>query len=129
MTATHEDEDLITLVERFFKAYNDMDLDTFRALLTDDIKWGHHNRFQGEGADGLVQSIRDIQAKLPDRRFGEITHWAINANRVYTEHDWSATPAESDPSWGWEAGVPTSMEACSIFVVEDGRVKEWADYG
>ncbi len=128
MTNSHE-RDLIDLVEQFFTAYNEMDLDAFRALLTDDIKWGHHNRFQGEGADGLVQSIRDIQAKLPDRRFGNITNWAINGNRVYTEHDWQATPTESDPSWGWVAGEPTAMDACSIFVFDGGRVKEWADYG
>jgi hypothetical protein len=76
-----------------------------------------------------VQSVRDIQAKLPDRRFGEITAWAVNGNRVYAEHGWSATPAESDPSWGWKAGVPTSMDACSTFVFQVGRITEWADYG
>ncbi len=52
-----------------------------------------------------------------------------SGDSVYTEHDWRATPAESDPSWGWAAGEPTSMDAGSIFVFAAGRVKEWADYG
>ena len=120
---------LLVIVERFFSAYNEMDLDTFAELLADDIRWEHHNRFSGNGAEPLLQSIKDIQAKLPDRRFGEITRWAVNRDTLYAEHGWSATPAESDAAWGWVAGVPTSMECLSVFVFEGGRVKEWSDYG
>ena len=123
------ENDLLALVDRFFTAYNDMDLDTFASLLTDDIHWEHHNRFLGKGAEPLVQSIRDIHAKLPNRRFGEVTRWSATDDTIYTEHDWTATPVESDPSWGWEAGIETSMDCVSVFVFEGGRIKEWSDYG
>jgi ketosteroid isomerase-like protein len=36
MTTT-ADHDLLQLVERFFTAYNEMDLDAFRGLLADDV--------------------------------------------------------------------------------------------
>jgi hypothetical protein len=76
MRDTHEHE-LLVIVERFFSAYNEMDLDTFAEPLADDIRWGHHNRFSGTGAEQLLQSVKDIQAKLPDRRFGVAGVFAI----------------------------------------------------
>lgn len=97
--------------------------------MTDDIHFEHHNRFQGKGREALLGSIRDIQVKLPDRRFGKSTRWAVNGDVVYAEHDWSATPAVTDEAWGWEAGVGTLMDVVSVFVFEGSRVKEWSDYG
>ncbi|WP_371634101.1 nuclear transport factor 2 family protein [Streptomyces sp. NBC_01259] len=128
MTGTDERE-LLVIVERFFAAYNDMDLDSFANLLAEDIRWGHHNRFRGAGAAPLLRSIQEIHDKLPDRRFGEITRWAASDHTIYAEHSWTGTPAESDAAWGWQAGVPASMECVSVFVIEGGRVTEWSDYG
>ena len=128
MTQANE-ADLLSRVKRFFVAYNDMDMQTLRELLTDDVHWEHHNRFKGSGAVPLLQSIRDIQAKQPDRRFGDVTRWAVNGDTVYAEHGWTGTPAESDETKGWQAGVPRSMDCVSVLVLTGGRIREWSDYG
>lgn len=126
---TPGDRELLTLVERFFTAYNDMDLDTFGSLLADDVHFEHHNRFRGQGREPLLASVRDIESKMPDRRFGKVTRWAVHGDTVYAEHGWQATPVITEPSWGWQAGVPTSMDVVSVFVFDGGRIKEWSDYG
>lgn len=89
-----------------------------RRLLTEDIHWEHHNRFQGAEKKPLLASIREIHAKLPDRRFGSVTCWAQNGDIIYPEHDWTATPVVTELAWGWEEGVATSMECVSVFVLE-----------
>jgi ketosteroid isomerase-like protein len=126
--ATTSGSELLAIIERFYAAYNEMDLDTFGALVTEDVHWEHHNRFKGKGREPLLDSVRDTQAQLPVRRFGEITRWAANENVVYVDHLWSGTPAVDIEGWGWKAGVPMSMDCASVFVFEDGRVKEWSDY-
>ncbi len=124
-----ETTELVELVERFFHAYNDVDMDTLAALLTDDVHWEHHNRFTGDGREPLLSSIQQISDKMPDRHFSELSRWAVNGNVVFCEHRWFTVPLESDPNWGWEAGVPFSMDAASVFVVTDGLIVEWSDYG
>jgi hypothetical protein len=75
-----------------------------------------------------VQSVRDIHAKLPDRRFGPLIRWAVNGNVVHCEHQWFGTPAVDEEEWNWKVGVPTSMDGASVLVFEDGRIAEWSDY-
>lgn len=120
--------ELASLTDKFFTAYNELDLETFGGLLADDVHWEHHNRFKGKGRDPLLESVRDIAKKLPDRKFSPVSRWAVNGNVVHVEHQWSATPIENDDAWGWIAGVPTSMDAASVLVYSDGKIVEWSDY-
>ncbi|MGH3275388.1 MAG: nuclear transport factor 2 family protein [Streptosporangiaceae bacterium] len=127
--ASKTEAELLAIVERFFTAYNEMDLGAFGSLLAADVRWEHHNRFQGNGRDALVTSVRAIQGKVPDRRFTEITRWAARGDTVYVEHGWSATPDVTDEAWGYEAGVATSKDIASVFVIEDELITKWSDYG
>lgn len=116
------------LTQRFFQAYNDMDLSVLETLLADDVRWGHRNRFSGSGRNELIKSFQDIQTVVPERQFGEILRSAESANIFYCEHRWDATPAVDDPSWGWKPGVPVFMDVVSVLTFEDGRIVAWVDY-
>ena len=122
-------EQLLKTVEAFRVAYNELDIPALESLVAEELHWEHHNRFKGHGRAGFVQSVRDFAAKTPGRYFAEPARFAVNGATVYVEHTWHAVPAHSDPAWGWEKGVPTSMDTCSVFVVEDGKIVEFSDYG
>ena len=122
-------EDLLKLLEAFRVAYNEVDIPALEALVAEDLHWEHHNRFKGHGRAAFVQSVRDFAAKTPGRHFAEPVRFAVNGQTAYIEHTWHAVPAHSDPAWGWEKGVPTSMDTCSVFVIDNGVIVEFSDYG
>jgi ketosteroid isomerase-like protein len=122
-------EDLLNILEAFRVAYNEVDVEALENIVADDLHWEHHNRFKGHGRAGFLQSVRDFAAKTPGRYFAKPVRFAINDHTAYVEHTWHAVPAHSDPAWGWEKGVPTSMDTCSVFVIKDGKIVEFSDYG
>jgi hypothetical protein len=122
-------DELLNILEAFRVAYNEVDIAGLEGLVAEDLHWEHHNRFKGHGRASFVQSVRDFADKTPGRYFAEPVRFAVNDQTVYIEHTWHATPAHSDPAWGWEKGVPTSMDTCSVFVVIDGLIAEFSDYG
>lgn len=117
------------LVDEFFQAYNDMDIPTLERVLAPDVVWGHRNKFSGSGRDELIGSFKDIEARVPVRRFGELLRWAENGDLFVCEHQWFGVPAIDDPVWGWEKGVEFSMYAASFIVTKDGVITEWIDLG
>lgn len=117
------------LVDRFFTGYNDMDEDALRALLAEDITWGHRNKFSGEGREELIASFRQIGDAMQSRNFGPVIRWAENGNTFYCEHQWFAVPAIDDPAWGWKKGEPFSMYAASIITFDGDKIVDWVDFG
>lgn len=45
------------VVKRFFQAYNEVDVDSLRLMLSDDLYFEHHNRFKGNGKEALLNPI------------------------------------------------------------------------
>ena len=122
-------QEMLAAIEKFRVAYNDVDIDSLHGLLSDKVKWGHRNRFSGEGRDELLRSIENFARKLPGRRFGEYGRTAVNGSFVFAEQTWHGVPAEDNPAWGWQAGVPVTMETCTLFAFENGQITEFTDCG
>jgi len=120
---------LIEIAHQFFDAYNASDIASLEALLSEDVRWEHHNRFKGAGRAALIRSIKEIAQTTPGRRFTEPTRWASSENLIYLEHQWHAVPTAANAMFGWQPGVPFSMDAVSVFVFADGKIIEWSDYG
>ena len=123
------DVELLELADAFRVAYNEMDITAIERLVAEDISWGHQNRFRGSGRADLIQSLHRFAQKMPGRYFDRPVRFAVRGDTVFREHQWHAVPVESDPAWGWEKGVPTSMTTCSILVFAGGQIVEWTDFG
>ena len=122
-------EDVMSRLEAYRVAYNEVDVPKLEELLCDDIKWGHRNKFQGDGRTALIDSIKTFAEKAPGRHFERPTRFAVNGDIAFVEQTWRAVPALSDAAWGWEKGVPVSMGTCSLFVFSGGKIQEWTDHG
>ena len=121
--------ELLDLANRYFKAYDDLDVSVMSELLADDVHWEHHNRFKGAGRAGLLESIERIASLAPDRRFGPIRRSASKGSVLIVEHDWRCTPRQADAQRGWEAGRPFQMDVVSLLVIKQGKIVEWSDWG
>lgn len=119
----------LSLVEAFYQAYNDVDITALEGLVSDDIHWEHHNRFTGSGKAGLMESLREWAERVPGRRFGPALRHAQNGELLFVEHQWFAVPAADNDQFGWKAGETVTMDTASVFVVRDGKIVEWSDYG
>ncbi len=124
-----ESDRALKILEKFRAGHNEMDVPALESVLAEDVKWGHRNRFKGEGRSPLIASIREFSAKTPGRYFGAFGRVAINGNVVFVEQRWHAVPAADDAEWGWKTGVPFSMETCSVFVLSGDKILDWSDYG
>ena len=123
-----ESNELLAQANRFFQAYNTTDIESLEEMVSEDVRWEHHNRFKGRGKESLMQSIRDFAAKAPGRKFSEPTRWAINGETVFIEHKWHAVPKVAVPSFGWTEGVPATLDCLGLLVFSAGKVIEWSDY-
>ena len=124
-----DDDTIVVTAKRFFEAYNSMDTNHLEEILSENVHWEHHNRFKGDGREGLLQSIKDIAGKIPGRTFSGPKRWAVNGETVFIEHSWHGLPAVDLPAFGWTKGVPASLDVCSVFVFSGGKIVEWSDYG
>lgn len=127
--SSHDEPSTLAIAHRFFDAYNRSDTDALDDLVADDVRWGHHNRFSGNGKAGMLESIGEVAETMLGRRFGDILRWAGDEQQLYCEHTWTAFPAADVPDWGWHKDVPVTFECISCFRFEDGRITEWFDYG
>jgi hypothetical protein len=117
-------EEILKCLEEFRIAYNEIDIPTLEDILARDVHWEHRNKFKGSGRDGLIQSIIEFGEKTPGRYFDRPIRFALKGQAIFIEQKWHATPARSDPAWGWEKGAPISMDTCSIFVFEGAKITE-----
>jgi len=123
-----ESNELLAKAILFFQAYNATDITSLEGIVSEDIHWEHHNRFKGQGKEGLMQSVRDFSTKAPGRYFSEPTRWAINGETVFIEHKWHAVPKVAVPSFGWTEGVPVTLDCVGLLVFSAGQIIEWSDY-
>jgi hypothetical protein len=121
--------EVLAVLERFRAGYNEMNIPELEAVLSQDVKWGHRNRFKGEGRLALIQSMRDFSAKTPGRYFSDFGRFAIKGDTAFVEQTWHAVPAADDAAWGWKKGTPFSMQTCSVFVLDGDQIVDWSDYG
>ncbi|OQV11093.1 SnoaL-like domain-containing protein [Cladophialophora immunda] len=127
-------EEGLAFANRFFQAYNDQDFGTIESLFSDELQWGHHNRFKGQGKPELVAFMKQFANTAPDRAFTDVMRWAVNNNNndgttlVFVEHSLKGTPAVDVESFGWKAGQAVTLETTSLLVVEGGKIVEWSDY-
>ena len=124
-----DNDAIVVTAKRFFEAYNSVDTNHLEEILSENVHWEHHNRFKGDGREGLLQSIKDIAGKIPGRTFSEPKRWAVNGETVFIEHSWHGVPAVDLPAFGWNQGLPASLDVCSVFVFSSGKIVEWSDYG
>lgn len=120
---------ILVTAKRFFEAYNNLEINHLEEILSENVHWEHHNRFKGDGRDGLLRSIKDIAEKIPGRAFSEPKRCAVNGDTVFLEHSWHGVPAVDLPAFGWTKGVATSLDVCSVFVFSAGKIIDWGDYG
>jgi ketosteroid isomerase-like protein len=119
---------LLEIVNRFFDAYNNVDIEYIDSIISDKIHWEHHNKFKGDGKPQAIQSIHNFSEKAPGRYFEKPTRWAVHGQTIFIEHKWHAVPALDVALFGWKEGVPVTMEIVTLFVFEDGKLVEWSDY-
>ncbi|KIY00273.1 uncharacterized protein Z520_03958 [Fonsecaea multimorphosa CBS 102226] len=120
---------LLAFVHRFCDAYNAKDLDALGSMMADDLRWEHHRQFKGEGKAQLLELSRKIIEIAPKRFVKPPIRWAVTGNAIFVEHTYYGTPVVDPGFFDWKAGVPFELAVCSIFVVEDGKLAEWSDFG
>jgi ketosteroid isomerase-like protein len=120
---------LLAFVHRFYDAYNAKDLDTLGSMMADDLRWEHHGQFKGQGKAQLLELSRKIIEIAPDRSVKPPIRWAVTGNAIFVEHTYYGTPVVDPGFFDWKAGVPFELAVCSIFVVDDGKLAEWSDFG
>ena len=120
---------LLALVNRFYDAYNAVDLDTLGSMMADDIRWEHHGQVKGQGKAQLLELNQKINEIAPGRYVKPPVRWAVNGNIIFVEHTLYGIPVVEPGLFDWKAGVPFELEVCSIMVVEGDKIAEWSDFG
>jgi limonene-1,2-epoxide hydrolase len=123
-------EEDIEVVENFVTAYNALDFDAMIKLLTPDLKFAHFNRgFESSSSEELVETLRTfVNEYLPDRKLGPALRVGSVGGVVYREQMWTGTLVTDLPGFG-SAGDAIEQRFCSVFVVCDGIITEYYDYG
>lgn len=127
-TNNMEANQYLAFANRFFQAYNDVDTQTIRDLVSDDIHFEHHSRFSGQGKEKLLDQIQNFSKIIPGRYFTEPTRWAVNGDVIFVEHTAHGTPVADIAVFGWKAGESVAMDCCSLLVLKDGKIVEWSDF-
>lgn len=121
-------EQCLAFANRFFKAYNAVDVKTIAELLSDDVYWEHHGHFKGHAKESLLEQIQTFIKMIPGRCYAEISRWAVNGDIIFIEHKGGGTPVVDIETFGWKAGEPATMDFVTLLVLKDGKIVEWSDY-
>jgi limonene-1,2-epoxide hydrolase len=120
----------VDVVERFIVAYNAQDFDSLQRCLHTTLDFRHYNRgFSFTTATELVATLRTFAAEyLPDRKLGPAVRRNSVNDVVYREQHWTGTLTTDLPGFG-AAGDSIDQRLCSVFIVRDGKIAEYYDYG
>jgi ketosteroid isomerase-like protein len=120
----------IDVVERFIETYNAQDFDSLELCLHPNVDFRHYNRgFSFTTAAQLVATLRTFAAEyLPDRVLGPAARLNSVDDVVYREQHWTGTLTTDLLGFG-SAGESIDQRLCSVFVVRDGKIVEYYDYG
>ena len=121
-------EQSLAFANRFFQAYNNVDSKTIAELVSEDVHFEHHGRFQGQGKGKLLEQVQNFSKMVPGRHYTEATRWAVNGNLIFIEHKAYGTPAVDVELFGWKEGEPVTMDCCTLLVLKNGKIVEWSDY-
>ncbi len=118
------------VVQRFLAAYNAKDLTTVAGLLHEDVHVVHYGTdFDVRGRDAVVERFaQNASGAFAERRFCPPRRRLLAGEHVIVEHVWEAT-ASTDVPGRAAAGERVTMELCTIFLVQDGVIVEYAEYG
>ena len=75
----------------------------------------------------MIRMMKESQAKMPVRYFGEVGRLAVNGDVAVVEQKWHVMPVADEPAWGAKKDVLFTMDMCSVFVLEHGKIVEWTD--
>lgn len=118
------------VVDRFIAAYNAKDVATIAALLGEDIHMVHREAnvdIRGRSAV-LAMLRRSAEGAFTDRRFHSERRRLIDGPVVAVEQMWGGTAAHDVPGMAAQ-GERVTMELCTLFTVEDGRIVDYTEYG
>lgn len=118
------------VVERYVDAYNAQDFAVMEACLAPDLDFQHYNRgFAFKSAAELVGTLKTFAAEyLPDRRLGPSLRTNVAGDVVYREQRWGGTLVADLPGFG-SKGDTLDDRLLTVYVVRDGRIVEYYDYG
>ena len=120
--------EFLVLLEKLRTGYNQLDFTAFDAIIAEDVKWEHRNHWMAEGRAEMIRMMKDFHAKMPVRYFGDIGRSAVNGNLGVVEQKWHVMPVADEPAWGAKKDVLFTMDMCSVFVLEGGKIVEWNDF-
>ena len=119
---------LVDVADRYVSAYNDGDLETLGALLSDDIRfWRHNQDFCLEGREAAAQFLAEILAGFSDRQIIDRRGIYAGGDQVIIEHTWVGTAATDVPGHA-DKGTTLRLEAATFLRIRDGLIAEYHDY-
>jgi len=116
--------DIRTVLTRFREAYEALDVQRFEALLADDI------RFEDPTFDLRATGIDEMR-KIVAHSAAILSAATIVVERELVFEPWAVVQQQmtlvvSQPETGEKKTV--SIRGVSLFRIEGGRIREWADY-
>jgi limonene-1,2-epoxide hydrolase len=118
----------VEVVEAYIRAYNDFDFDALESLIHEDIVLTHHNRgFDTRGRQETIELYRGTPAVIPNRVLTNRADLVAVGDKVVVQHALTGTPTVDVPFGA--AGEDFTVDLVTVFVVADGRVVSYEDYG
>ncbi len=122
-------EDKLAVVNRLLAAFNAPDFEELSEILADDIVFCHKNKgMEGSGKDKLISNIRMMNDAFPGRVIGATKRYAINGDAVFREAHWTGMAAQDVAGFA-DAGEQAYLDTVTLFVIRDGKIQEWNDFG
>jgi len=116
------------VLEAYVSAWNRHDFAALDKLLTpdavhEDIAWPSRD----EGPTQIKKFMQEIIALEPDFDW-RLTNIIDSGSAVAAEWTWTATYTGDCPTVGHVVGMHASGRGASVAVIENGRIKRFADY-
>lgn len=112
-----KDELSVSELEDFVEAWNNHDIDTIMAYMSDDCVFetgggtaSHGTRYQG--AEAVRARFIQVWTDIPDSHFGEARHF-VSGNRGLSEWIYTGTKAD---------GSKIILHGCDIFTFQEGKI-------
>ncbi|QIZ37742.1 nuclear transport factor 2 family protein [Saccharopolyspora sp. ASAGF58] len=119
----------LEFADNFIDSYNSGDLDRITALLSEDVRFVHHNRgVDVQGKDAARKLLETYGELFPGKAFSNRRSIATSGDRVFVEHTWGGKAMADVPGWA-AAGETVSLDLGTFMTVRDGLLVEYHDYG
>jgi steroid delta-isomerase-like uncharacterized protein len=123
------EQDKLDVVEKLIAAFNGPDFEALDALLADDIVFAHKNKgMEGGSKAQILSNIKMMNEAFPGRTISATKRGAVVGDVVFREATWGGVAAVDVPGFA-QAGEKAHLDTMTIFVIRDGQIHEWSDFG